>query len=84
MSAYPCDLAAAIVELQVVFFDYKRSSAFLGGSSIYKYKALYAKSLYSRFLKRSGTVFGVTDSHTPPESRIWILRFSFFTLLLQQ
>jgi hypothetical protein len=71
MSAYPCDIAAAIAVLQMVFLDYKRSPAFLGGAPyIYKYKALYAKSLYSRFLKRSGTVFGVTDSHTPPESRI--------------
>ena len=43
---------------------------------------LYAKSLYSRFLKRSGTVFGVTDSHTPPESRIWIPSFSFYFPLL--
>ena len=32
MSAYPCDIAAAIVVLQVVFLDYKRSPAFLGGS----------------------------------------------------
>ena len=74
MFAYPCDIAAAIVVLQVVFFGYERSPAFFRGgsiySTIYKYKALYAKSLYSRFLKRSGTVFGVTDSHPPPESRI--------------
>ena len=67
MSAYPCDIAAAIALLQVVFLDYKRSPAFLGGGlHIYINIKRYMQNPYR-------CIFEI-----PEEERngVWCCRFS--------